>query len=57
VLNEPIKAKVNLYITNKKERYSRVLRLSDTRYSAIGTKGKWRYAISQYMIMWAVDRF
>jgi len=26
------------------ERYSRVPRLSDTRYSANGTKGKWRYA-------------
>jgi len=29
---------------NKEERYSRVPRLSDTRYSAKGTKGKWRYA-------------
>jgi len=27
---------------NKEERYSRVLRLSDTRYSAKGNKGKWR---------------
>jgi len=26
------------------ERYSRVPRLSDTRYSAKGTNGKWRYA-------------
>jgi len=26
------------------ERYSRVPRLTDTRYSAEGTKGKWRYA-------------
>jgi len=28
---------------NKEERYSRVPRLSDTRDSARGTKGKWRY--------------
>jgi len=54
---------------NKEERYSRVHRLSDTRYSAKGTKGKWRYASSKarlkcatyarshYMVMWAVDRF
>jgi len=28
----------------KKERNSRVPRLSDTCYSAKGTKGKWRYA-------------
>jgi len=27
---------------NKEERYSRVPRLSDIRYSAIGTEGKWR---------------
>jgi len=26
---------------SKRERYSRVPRLSDTRYSAKGTKGKW----------------
>jgi len=32
---------------NKEERYSRVPRLSDTRYSAKGTKGKWRYASSK----------
>jgi len=32
---------------NKEERYSRVPRLSDTRYSAYGTKGKWRYASSE----------
>jgi len=32
---------------NKKERYSRVPRLSDTPYSAIGTKGKWRYTSSK----------
>jgi len=49
------------------ERYSRVPRLSDTRYSANETKGKWKYAsskarlkcatypCSQYMVMWAVD--
>jgi len=29
---------------NKEERYSRVPRISDTRYSAKGAKGKWRYA-------------
>jgi len=36
-------------ITKKKkeERYSRVPRLSDTRYLANGTKGKWRYAGSK----------
>jgi len=54
---------------NKGERYSRVPRLSDARYSAKGTEGKWRYASSkarlkcatytrsQYMVMWGVDRF
>jgi len=54
---------------NKEERYSRVPRLSETRYSAKRTKGKWRYASSkerfkcatyprsQYMVMLAVDRF
>jgi len=31
----------------KEERYTRVPRLSDTRYSAKGTKGKWRYASSK----------
>jgi len=55
-------------LLNKGERYSQVPRLSDTRYSAKETKGKWRYASSkarlkyatyprsQYMDMWAVDR-
>jgi len=54
---------------NKGERYSQVPGLSDTRYLAKGNKGKWRYASSkstlkcttyprsQYMVMWAVDRF
>jgi len=32
---------------NKEERYSRVPRLSDTRYLANGTKGKWRHASSK----------
>jgi len=32
---------------NKEERYSQVPRLSDTRYSDNGTKGKWRYASSK----------
>jgi len=31
--------------TNKEERYSRVRRYSDTRYSAKGTKGKFRYPL------------
>jgi len=35
---------------NKGERYSRVPRLSDTRYSAKGTKGKWRYASSKAIL-------
>jgi len=59
----------NNILNNKGNRYSRVPRLSDTRYSAKGTKGKWRYASSkarlkcgnyprsQYMVMRAVDRF
>jgi len=43
---------------NKEERYSRVSRLSDTRYSAKGTKGKWRYASENEMRhIPAVDRF
>jgi len=54
---------------NKEERYSPVPWLSDTRYSANGSKGKWRYASSkarfkcatypwsQYVVMWEVDRF
>jgi len=32
---------------NKEERYSRIPRLSDTRYSAKGTKKKWRYAAAK----------
>jgi len=51
------------------ERYNRVPELSDTRYSAKGTKGKWRnasskvilkcatYLRSQYMVMLTVVRF
>jgi len=38
---------------NKEERYSRVPRLSDTRYSAKGTKGKWRYASSKARLKYA----
>jgi len=38
---------------NKEERYSRLPRLSDTRYSAIGTKGKWRYASSKARLKFA----
>jgi len=37
--------------TNKEERYSRVPRLSDTRYSA-----KWRYAISKARLKCATYR-
>jgi len=35
---------LQLFKSNKEERYSRVPRLSDTRYSAKGTKGKWWYS-------------
>jgi len=54
---------------DKEVRNCRLPRLSDTRYSAKETKGKWRYAKQQneiemrhltaisYMVMWAVDRF
>jgi len=60
--------KLLIYIQNKEKCYSQVPRLSDTRYSAKGTKGKWRYASSkarlkcatyprsQYIVMWALDR-
>jgi len=41
---------------NKEERYSRVSRLSDTRYSAKGTKGKWRYASSKARLKCATYR-
>jgi len=41
---------------NKEERYSRVPRLSDTRYSAKGTKGKWRYASSKARLKYATYR-
>jgi len=34
----------NTSFKNMEEHYSPVPRLSDTRYSAKGTKGKWRYA-------------
>jgi len=37
---------LKLYIIKKKH-YSRVPRLLDTRYSAKGTKGKWKYASSK----------
>jgi len=35
---------VNKKSKNKEERFSRVPRLSDIRYSAKGIKGRWRYA-------------
>jgi len=53
-------------VLNKEERYSRVPRLSDTRFSAKRTKRKWRYTSSkarlkcatypwsQYMVMWQI---
>jgi len=41
---------------NKEERYSRVPRLSDTRYSAIGIEGKWRYASSKARLKCATYR-
>jgi len=41
---------------NKEERYSRVPRLSDSRYSAKGTKGKWRYASSKARLKCATYR-
>jgi len=48
--NTPIfsfKLSLAFYKKNKEERYSRLPRLSDTRYSAKGTKGKWRYTSSK----------
>jgi len=45
--NVPKVGDVTNHLQNKEERYSRVPRLSDTRYSANGTKGKWRYASSK----------
>jgi len=41
---------------NKEERYSRVPRLSDTRYSAKRTKGKWKYASSKARLKCATYR-
>jgi len=41
---------------NKEECYGRVPRLSDTRYSAKGTKGKWRYASSKARLKCATYR-
>jgi len=35
-----------LTLKKKVERCNRVPRLSDTRYSGKGTRGRWRYAIS-----------
>jgi len=40
----------NEFTLNKEERYNRVPRLSDTRYSAKGTKRKWRYASSKAIL-------
>jgi len=45
--NVPKVGDVTNHLQNKEERYSRVPRLSDTRYSANGTKGKWRYGSSK----------
>jgi len=44
------------YMLNKEERYSRIPLLSDTRYSANGTKGKWRYASSKARLKCATYR-
>jgi len=44
-------------IKNKEERYSRVPRLLDTRYSAKGTKEKWRYAHSKAGLKCATYRW
>jgi len=44
------------YKKNKEERYSRVPRLLDTRYSAKGTKGKWRYASRKVRLKCATYR-
>jgi len=52
----PSKKKRRFYTKNKEERYSRVPRLSDTRYSAKGTKGKWRYASSKARLKCATYR-
>jgi len=41
-------------VKNKEERYSRVPRLSDTRYSAKGAKGKWRYGSSKAILKCAI---
>jgi len=41
---------------NKEERYSQVPLLSDTRYPANGTKGKWRYASSKARLKCATYR-
>jgi len=42
--------------SNKEERYSQIPRLSDTRYSAKGTEGKWRYASSKARLKCATYR-
>jgi len=39
--------KTLMLIAKPRERYSRVPQLSDTRYSAKGTKGRWRYVSSK----------
>jgi len=46
----------NLNSKNKEERYSRLPRLSDTRYSAKGTTGKWRHASSKSRFKYATYR-
>jgi len=38
---------VHKWLKNKSKRYSRVPRLSDTRYSAKGIKWRWRYVSSK----------
>jgi len=59
VFRDFVVSKVKSYggsIKNNEERYSRVPRLSDTRYSAKGTKGKWRYDSSKARLKCATYR-
>jgi len=51
-----VKTICTIRFKNKEERYSRVPRLSDTRYSAKGTKGKWRNASSKARLKCATYR-
>jgi len=48
--------KEHIFNKNKEECYSRVPRLTDTRYSAKGIKGKCRYASSKERLKYATYR-